>query len=269
MGNISGTYVIGEILLRLVFIATFLTIMNDSIEMVKRVRCEFPSPIKDQIALVAGICDAAICWLVDGLVMSLQVFLVALSFSANSANKWFVSGLLRMSVDHVALQSLLKHDSFTCRAFDINFDKRVYRLAVVLHIAASLESLFTIFLGAHKHLRWMVDSLDMVLQVVRRVSGEWTQAALFAFQIQVRKLVLTEEKLRQVALRTLITLKSFLFKRIFVPVCHCAMLLEANKVAERLLAVLALMLLTANMAVQMGDQVNLRVQVHSTLVTLK
>lgn len=269
MVNISGAYVISEILLRFVFVAAFLTVMNDSIEMVKRVRCKFTSPIKDLIALVARIGDTSICWLVDRFVMPLQVLLVALSFSANRAHKRFVRGLLRMSVNHVALQSLLKHDSFTRRAFDINLDKRVDRLAVVLHVAATLESFFTIFLRADKQLRWVVDSLDMVLEVVRRVGGERTQIALLAFQIQVRELVLTKEKLRQVALRTLITLKSLFFERIFVAMCHCAMFLETNEVAERLLAVLAFMLLPANMVVQMRDQVNLCIQVHSTLVTLK
>lgn len=111
----------------------------------------------------------------------------------------------------MTLQSFLQYDGVALRALYVHLETRVHRLAMVFHVAASLERFFAAIFGALKLLRGMVDPLDVVFQVRRRVGGEVTLITLLQLQVLVRQLVLPEQVGGGVPLRALIASEAFWF----------------------------------------------------------
>lgn len=166
------TYMICELLLRLVLVAALIALMNDACEMLERVLSELASSKEFLITLIASIGDSSVDRLMDSFIVSLQVLLVALRFSAQQTHERLEQRLLGMTIYQVTLQAFLQHDHIARRTLHVDFDLRVHRLSMVLHVAAALESFVAIFDCANEFLRRLMNSLDVILQVVGRICGE-------------------------------------------------------------------------------------------------
>lgn len=140
---------------------------------------------------------------------------------------------------------------------------------MVLAVAATFESFATARMIADEILRRIVNSLDVILKIVRSIRGERALGALLALQILVRQLVLTQQKFGQISLGALVALEPLFLEWIFIAMHHRAVLSKARNVAESLIAVLTLMLSAPRMALQMRLESQLGVQDVSTLVAFK
>lgn len=92
----------------------------------------------------------------------------------------------------------------------------MYRLLVILHVAAALEGFSTIDLSAREILARLMDSLEVILQVVERIRGKRAQRTLLQLQVLVRQLMLAEQKVGEIAFRAEIALILFLLEWIRV-----------------------------------------------------
>lgn len=71
-----------------------------------------------------------------------------------------------MPVDHVALQPFLKHNNVTRWTLDVDFELRVDAFPMVLHVALPLESFPAVVIWTHKILLSLVNSFDVILEIV-------------------------------------------------------------------------------------------------------
>lgn len=140
--------------------------------------------------------------LVNSFVMPLQILLVTLGSAADLTHKWLLFGFFRVLVNHMALESFLQHDDFANGTFDINFDVSMNGFPVVLHVTSSLESFTAAFFWTKIVFRSMVDSLDMIFQIIRSVCGKRAHAALLILLVFMRQFVLSKKKLGVITLRT-------------------------------------------------------------------
>lgn len=260
-----------QFLLRLVLVAALLAWVNGSLEVLERVRRHVAPSVERRRAFVALVDDSPIDRLVHGFVVPLQVLFVALRLAADLTHEGLDGRLLRVPVDQVTLQAFLQHDHIARRALHVDLQLRVDGLTVVLHVAAPLEALAASIGLTDEVLGRLVDPLDVVLQVIRRIRRERALRALLIFEVLVRQLVLAQQELGEVALGTLVALEALFLERdvLDVAVRHRAMFLQADDVAESSLAVVAAVLAAAHVAPQVGQQANLRLNRHAALVALE
>lgn len=73
-------------------------------------------------ALAALVSDSSIARLMNGFVVTNQIFLISLSLAANPTDERLFERPIRMSIDDVTLQTLFQHDDIARRAFDVHLD---------------------------------------------------------------------------------------------------------------------------------------------------
>lgn len=140
---------------------------------------------------------------------------------------------------------------------------------MILHVAATLERLVTVLGCTFKIFGSMVDSLDMVLEVVWCIGRKCTVFASLPLQVLMRQLVLAQQELCVVALWTLIALESLFSERVLRTVFQRAMPFKIHNIGVRLITRWALILVFTIVRVQMRNEPILRSKLGSTFVALE
>lgn len=77
-----------------------------------------------------------------------------------------------MPIDHMTLQAFLEDDHVARWTLNVNFDLGVDGLAMVFHVAPSLKSFAAAFAATDEVSLRLVDSLDVIPEVICTVRGE-------------------------------------------------------------------------------------------------
>lgn len=243
-------YVIGQLLLGFVLVAALPTFENDSRKVFERMSRQFPSAEKCSRACRTSIDESkllkekitlkrfdnsdrsrnlpAINWFVNSFVMSLKVLLVAFRSTANLTDERLLLCLFGMSINRVTLKSFLQHNYLANRAHDINLDVCVNGFPMVFHVTSSFKGFSATVLGTKEIFSSCVNSLNVILQIVRSICCEWALTTLLTLSILMRKSVLGEKKFCKIAFRAQFALKFLLLEWIFIAMSHHAMFLEAS-----------------------------------------
>lgn len=147
----------------------------------------------------------------NGVEVSFEIFLISLRFAANFAHKRSRHSLFTVPIDHVTLKTFLEQNCIALWALYVGFDLRVNRLAMIFHVALSLEGFFADI--AVVRTNWIVHSFNVIVEVVGRVCFEETvgDSAFVFFEILVALFVHLQEVSSGVALVTFVALEGLFF----------------------------------------------------------